>query len=389
MHLLDSPIRSEELLAKTINIRHRFYASSSEPLMLTELIAMAENNGDQQLVQHYHDHSLGYADNGGSWDLRQEISQLYDAGISAEHVVVFPGAQTGMTLTAQALLQAGDHAIVITPSYQSLEEGAKLAGCDITRVNLSPDDHWQMDIDAVAAAIKVNTKYIALNDPHNPSGAMMSLDSKLALVRLAEEHDILIFSDEVYRWLEHDPLTRSPSMASLSNKAIALSTMSKPWGAGGTGIGWVVCQDKHICSKLLKAQHIYAVCFSRAGEIQAMMALRSSDIIIAKNIQIIHDNLALLEQYFADNADIFEWISPRAGGIGFVKFKGPISANELANQLVEHEILVFPPAIFDCDDSLKQYFRIGFSRTTMPAALQAFRLFIDQQRPIWGKRVGA
>jgi len=361
MHLLDSPIRSEELLAKTINIRHRFYASSSEPLMLTELIAMAENNGDQQLVQHYHDHSLGYADNGGSWDLRQEISQLYDAGISAEHVVVFPGAQTGMTLTAQALLQAGDHAIVITPSYQSLEEGAKLAGCDITRVNLSPDDHWQMDIDAVAAAIKVNTKYIALNDPHNPSGAMMSLDSKLALVRLAEEHDILIFSDEVYRWLEHDPLTRSPSMAS----------------------------DKHICSKLLKAQHIYAVCFSRAGEIQAMMALRSSDIIIAKNIQIIHDNLALLEQYFADNADIFEWISPRAGGTGFVKFKGPISANELANQLVEHEILVFPPAIFDCDDSLKQYFRIGFSRTTMPAALQAFRLFIDQQRPIWGKRVGA
>ena len=172
-------------------------------------------------------------------------------------------------------------------------------------------------------------------------------------------------------------------MADLSNKSIALSTMSKPWGAGGTGIGWVVSQDKVICSKLLKAQHIYAVCFSRAGEIQAMMTLRSSDNIISKNMKIIEHNLKLLEQYFDINNDLFEWVAPKAGGTGFVKFKGPLTANELAEQLLEQEILVFPPSIFDCDESLNQYFRIGFSRVTMPAALETFKLFIDQQRPLW------
>jgi aspartate/methionine/tyrosine aminotransferase len=379
MHLLQNSIRSEVLLAKTVNIKHRFYASSSEPLKHKDLIAAAESNGDHALIEAYNDHSLGYADNGGTHDLRNEIAQLYGSNINADNIVVFPGAQTGMTLTAQALLDNGDHAIIITPSYQSLEEGAMLAGCEITRVALTPDNDWQLNLQAVEAAIQANTKYIALNDPHNPSGALMSFAAKQALIALAEKHGVLIFSDEVYRLLELDVSERSPSMADLSNNAIALSTMSKPWGAGGTGIGWVVCQDRKICEQLIKAQHIYAVCFSRAGEIQAMMAIRSKDVIIDKNMNIIKQNLDLLDAYFDANQSLFEWVRPKAGGTGFVKFKGPISANELAEKLLQQDILVFPPVIFDCDESLRQYFRIGFSRNTMPAALKAFQCFIDEQ----------
>jgi len=383
MHLLENAIRSEELLGKTIDIKHRFYASSSEPLRLKDLLAMAAQNNDHRLIEAYHDHSLGYADSGGSLDLRQQIATLYGDKISAANIVVFPGAQTGMTLSAQALLHEGDHAIVITPSYQSLEESAKLAGCEISRVSLLPDNNWQLEMASVEAAIQNNTRYIALNDPHNPTGALLDYDTKLALISLAEKYDLLIFSDEVYRLLELDPSERSPSMADLSVRAISLSTMSKPWGAGGTGIGWVVCQDSVVCSQLLQAQHIYAVCFSRAGEIQAMMALRSSAEIINKNLGIVAGNLVLLEQYFELNNDLFDWVSPRAGGTGFVRFKGPITANQLAEQLLENEILVFPPSIFDCDKSLGQYFRIGFSRTTMPAALDAFKRYVHSQRSVW------
>jgi aspartate/methionine/tyrosine aminotransferase len=385
MHLLENPIRSETLLAKTLDIKHRFYASSAEPLTHKELIAAAERRGDHDLIEAFHDHSLGYAESGGSVDLRLEIAGLYGPGITADNIVVFPGAQTGMTLTAQALLHSGDHSVVVTPSYQSIEEGARLAGSGITRVALSPEDGWQLNLKTLAAAIKANTSYIAFNDPHNPSGALMSLATKQALVAMADEHDLLIFSDEVYRLLELDPANRTPSMAELSTKAMALGTLSKPWGAGGTGIGWVACQDTAICDKLRRAQHIYAVCFSRAGEIQAMMAIRSRDEIITRNMDIIRHNLDLLDRYFAANADLFEWVRPEAGGTGFVKFKGPLTANELSARLLEHGILVFPPSIFDCEEALGQYFRIGFSRTTMPAALQAFKLFIDDQRIAWAQ----
>ena len=385
MHLLQNPIRSEELLAKTIDVAHRFYASSSEPLRHSDLIKLAEQQGEHALIELFNNHSLGYADNGGSLDVRQEIAQLYNDNISADNIVVFPGAQTGMTLTAQALLHAGDHAIIVTPSYQSLEESAKLAGCEVTRVALSPDDNWRLNIIAIEAAIKDNTKYIALNDPHNPSGALMDVETKTALCKVAEKHQLIILSDEVYRLLEIDSEERSASMADISKNALALSTMSKPWGAGGTGIGWIACQDQTLCEKLRRAQHIYAVCCSRAGEIQTMMVLRCSDRIIDKNIRIIKANLELLEQYFAANNDLFEWVRPKAGGTGFVKFKGPISANSLASQLLAQGILVFPPSIFDCESSLSQYFRIGFSRTTMPGALKAFAQFVDQQRTIWAQ----
>jgi len=68
-----------------------------------------------------------------------------------------------MTLTTLSLLRQGDHAIVITPSYQSLEEGIKYAGADFTRVALSSDNDWQPNLAAVEAAIQYNTKYIKAN----------------------------------------------------------------------------------------------------------------------------------------------------------------------------------------------------------------------------------
>jgi DNA-binding transcriptional MocR family regulator len=100
MHLLDNPIRSEELLQKTVNIAHRFYASSSEPLQLRELVDWTKESGNQKLIDMYDDHALGYAEKGGSLDLREELARLYDSSISAANIVVFPGAQTGMTLAA-------------------------------------------------------------------------------------------------------------------------------------------------------------------------------------------------------------------------------------------------------------------------------------------------
>ena len=291
-----------------------------------------------------------------------------------------------MTITTLAMIHNGDHAVIITPSYQSLEEGVKYAGGTVTRVGLTPENNWQIDVDAVRNAIQDNTKYLIFNDPHNPSGSLLKENIKKELVSIAEEKDILILSDEVYRLLEINPDDRSNSIAEMTQNGIALGTMAKPWGAGGACIGWAVCQDKTIIEKIRKAQHLFAVCVSRAGEIQARMVVRASNQIIERNINIIKDNLKLLDVFFDENSDLFEWMKPEAGGTGFVKVKGPITSDELAKELLEEGILVFPSYIFDCEDNLKQYFRIGFSRKTMPAALDAFKEFVDERRAQWGFR---
>ena len=90
-----------------------------------------------------------------------------------------------------------------------------------------------------------------------------------------------------------------------------------------------------------------------------------------KNLKIIESNLRLLDRFFEEYSQYFEWNRPVAGCTGFVKFKGLLSGDVLAQQLENEGILVFAPSVFDCSDDLEQYFRIGFSRTTMPAALEA------------------
>ncbi|MDC1090525.1 pyridoxal phosphate-dependent aminotransferase [Emcibacteraceae bacterium] len=374
---MDKLIRSEELLTQTLDIKHRFYASSAEPLTHKELLEAAKCSGDKKLIDLYNDHSLGYAENGGSLDLREEIATLYNDSIKPENIVVFPGAQTGMTLTAMALLRKGDHAIIVTPSYQSLEESVRYAGAEVTRIPLSPKDNWQLNFSAIEGAIQSNTKYIVLNDPHNPSGALLTKNCKMKLISIAERNNCLIFSDEVYRLMELDPEDRSESMAELTKYGLSLSTMSKPWGGGGMSIGWIVSKNKSIIEKLLKAQHMFAVSVSRAGEIQAMMAIKSREKIIARNMNIISENIALLDEMFEKYDDLLEWERPKAGGTAFVKFKGNLTGTELSLQLLEKGILVFGPDIFDCNEELEQYFRIGFSRSTMPEALKAFTKFLD------------
>jgi len=384
MKLLGEDIRSEELLAEAKGIPYPFYASSAEPLTYEYLMKIAARRRYHKLREKFNTGTLGYAGSHGSEDLRKEIAKLYGPTIGFDNIVIFPGAQTGMTSTALALLAKKDHSIIITPSYQSLEYGPKFAGSDFTRVVLSPDNGWVLDIKVLERAIQINTKYIVINEPQNPSGSLMAKDTQKKLVELAEKHHIYIFSDEVYRFLEHNPADRLPSIADLYVQGIALGTMSKAWGAGGMCVGWVVCQNTAVIKKLHRAQYPFTVSVSRTAEIEAMIALRARKEIVAKNIKIIKKNLCLLDAFFAENKDLFEWRRPVAGCTAFVEFKGPMSGDAFAKALLNHGILVFPPYIFDCSDgTLGQYFRIGYSRTNMPVALEAFKKFIEAHRAQW------
>ena len=121
----------------------------------------------------YSDHDLGYTPNGGSLDLREEIAQLYGPAITADHVLVFPGAQSALEIAAAAL--AGDaHAIVFTPGYQSVLEAPVHAGARVTRIPLSAATNWDIDIADVEAAICDDTKYMVVNQPWNPAGRLMA-----------------------------------------------------------------------------------------------------------------------------------------------------------------------------------------------------------------------
>lgn len=367
---------------------YNFSNSFAQPLTHSELVQLSIARGDQAIVDAYNDHPLGYTPNGGSLDLREEIAKLYGPLISAENILVFTGAQVALQTAAFALLDPSCHAIVFTPCYQSTQEAPVHAGSQVTRLQLKAANNWQVDPKMVQEAIRPNTRYMVINEPYNPTGTLMSPELQMELKAIAEKHDIYILSDEVYRLLEHDPNDRLPAMADIYHKGISAVTLSKPWGACGITIGWLACQDLDLRQKLADVQYFGTVSPSRASEIQAIMTLRASDTILAKNIKIIRHNLGLLDNFMTNYSDLFEWVRPKAGAIAFIKFKGPLTSTELGDELAREGISIKPAYVFTTGPitAANDYFRVGYGEEIMPKALDALAAFVEKHKEAWSGR---
>jgi aspartate/methionine/tyrosine aminotransferase len=388
--------------------------SYAQPLTHPELIELTLARGDRELVEAYNRHPLGYTSNGGSLDLREQIAAMYGPSITAENILVFPGAQVALQVAACALTNGHTHSIVFDPAYQSTQEAPVHAGSQVTRITLRASNGWQIDPDEVRAAIRENTRYMVINEPYNPAGTLMSRELQSELISIADEHGIYMLSDEVYRLLEHDPADRLPPMADVYKRGISCVTMSKPWGACGVTIGWLAFPDLAIKQPLVDVQYFGTACPSRASELQALMVLRASDAILSKNLAIIRTNLRLLDAFVARYADLFEWVRPKAGAIAFIRFKGPLSSSELGEHLAavsapclkpnglarrccardtiersrgQAAIGIKPAYCFtDVVTADKDYFRVGFGEEQLPRALEALTRFVESHQHTWRTR---
>jgi aspartate/methionine/tyrosine aminotransferase len=358
--------------------------SFSEPLTSEELINYSLARGDDALVNEYYKHTLSYTPNGGSLDLREEIAAFYGPQIGADNILIFAGGQVALQTAAYALLDNDSHSIVFTPGYQSVQQAPEHALSKTTKIRLYAKNQWQIDPAEVEAAIESNTRYIVLNEPYNPAGTVMKPGIQQNLVAIARKHHITILCDEAYRLLEHSENDRLPAMADVYENGISACTMSKPWGACGITIGWLALQDLNLKQKLVDIQYFGTACPGRASEIQAIMTLRASDVIIKKNLAIIQSNLQLLDQFMDKYGDVFEWIRPTASAVGFVRFKGPLSSDELGEQFARDGISVKPAYAFTDDVSeYNDYFRIGFGEKVMPQALEALVHFVEKNKNNW------
>ena len=188
----------------------------------------------------------------------------------------------------------------------------------------------------------------------------------------------------VYRLLEHDSADRLPAMADAYRRGISCVTLSKPWGGCGITIGWLAFHDVAIRQRLIDVQYFGTACPSRASELQALMVLRASDQILAKNLAIIRFNLRLLEAFMQRYSALFEWVPPRAGAIAFLRFKGPLTSAEFGAQLAEAGIGLKPAYCFtDVVTRDNDFFRVGYGEESMPRALEALAEFVEAHKRVW------
>lgn len=348
-------------------VRHVLCASDVESVSLDELLALADDDARAR----WSELRLGYTESLGLPALRQEIARLHD-GASADDVITFAGAEEGVFLSMHALLQPGDHAVVVTPAYQSLYEVARSIGAGVTLIPLNEAD-WYLDVDAVLDAMGSRTRLVTVNFPHSPTGAQLDLAAFERLVAGVTARGAHLFSDEVYRLLEHDPATRLPTAASLSRRAVSLGVMSKAFGLAGLRIGWIVTRDAPLRARIAALKDYTTICNSAPSEVLALIGLRAREHLVARSLEIIHSNLAVLRDFAARNAEWFEWVPPRAGSVCFPRLHRE-NADALAERLARDAgVLILPGSQFDF---APRHFRIGFGRRDMPEALARFEAFV-------------
>lgn len=343
-------------------------SSDCESFTVKELLQLKENS-EEELKNLW----LGYTESQGSPILRKEISRLYEK-TGPEEIIVFAGAQEGIFIFMNVLLNKGDHIIVQFPAYQSLFEIANSIGCEITRWEMKHEDKWELNINFLEENIKKNTKLIVINTPHNPTGYSIPPEKYRKIIDLAKKNDIHIFSDEVYKFLEYDEKTRLPAMCDLYDKGFSLGVMSKAFGLAGLRVGWIGTRDKEILLKLASFKDFTSICNSVPGEFLSALALRNKEIILKRNMKIIKNNLILLDEFFDKYSTLFEWVRPKASSIAFPRIKFNKNAEDFCMELVKEKgVLLLPGTKYDFGD---KHFRTGFGRKNMAEALKKLEEYI-------------
>ncbi len=349
-------------------------ASDVEGWAVSDLLELADDEGRLR----WDKLKLGYTESLGGAELRTAIADLYET-ISADDILVFSGAEEAIFTLHNVLLGPGDHAIVVSPAYQSLAEVAHAAGAEVTRIGLHEEDGWRLDPEEIRSALRPNTRLILINEPHNPTGSLSDRSTFGRVVDLAAESGARLIVDEVYRFLEFDPLDRLPAGADSLPTGVSIGVMSKSFAMPGLRIGWVATRDHDLLARLAAFKDYTTICSSAPSEVLALIALRARDRVLARNRAIVASNMPLLDAFFERWPGVFEWKRPRGGSIAFARLTASTPIDRFAEDLVrETGVLILPGTVFGDTDN---HFRLGFGRTNMPEALARFERYAERTLP--------
>lgn len=355
--------------------RYNLAGSDPESLTLKELLAL----GTEEDREAFLDMGLGYTETWGAPRLRETIARTYEAR-AMEDILCFAGAEEPLYIAARVLLSRDDHAIVVTPGYQSAETIA-LSICPVTAVPLDPERNWALDLDRLRDAIRPNTRLISINFPNNPTGHVPTRETFDALVSLCREHGIWLFSDEVYRLMERDPSTRLPQVADVYERGISLGVMTKAYGLPALRIGWLACRDREFLTRCERYKHYLSICNAGPSEHLARIGLENADAILSRIRTITTTNLTILDTFFARHTDLFDWRVPDGGCIGFIRYKGDDGVEAFTARLVEEAgVILLPASVYrsELGPVPADRFRIGFGRANMGEAVDRLEAWLGR-----------
>lgn len=325
-----------------------------DSLTLGELLALGGEEPDQ-FFKNISNIKLTYGHIEGSPSFRKKVSDLYST-VKPENILAMNGAIGANFLLLYSLVKPEDEVICVNPTYQQLPSVCKSFGATVKLLNLREENRFFPDLEELTSLVSDKTKLIIINNPNNPSGAVMDEVMLNEIVSIAKSVDAYLLCDEVYRGLLQNPNLNVPSIVDLYEKGISTGSMSKALSLAGLRLGWVVA-SREIIRECAKHRDYTTISCSMMDDILAVHALDNYDKIMVRNLKIVRDNLAILDKWIQHEPHM-NYVKPQGGTTAILTFDHDISSVDFCLGLYEKNgAFLAPGSCFDLEGTV----RIGYA----------------------------
>jgi aspartate/methionine/tyrosine aminotransferase len=302
--------------------------SGVHPIRLDDLLA-----DDQGKLAELLSTEINYPHVNGNPDLRDNIARLYN-GAKQENVLVTVGAAEANNIIMQTLFEAGDELVTQTPTYKQVWGLAANSGNVVRPFHMLPDGGWALDVDDLNKQVNEKTRVIALCNPNNPTGYIMTEAEMDAIVAAADRVGAWILADEVYRGAERERDEETESFYGRYDKVLAVGSMSKAYGLPGLRVGWVVGPPDTV-EDLWRRHEYTTITASMLSNILAAHAL-SPEVrprILQRTRDYIRKGFPVLEAWMNSQDGIFSYTPPQASAVSFIRYHLDIGSTALMEKL--------------------------------------------------------
>lgn len=348
--------------------------SGVQPLLLGELLDMKPGAHERLLAV-----DLNYPHANGRPELRQNIASMYqDAG--PENVLVTVGAIEGNYNSIRTLLNTGDEIVVMLPNYMQIWGLAKNHGLKVKTFRLKEEEQWTPDLQELEQVVSNNTRLIAICNPNNPTGRILTEEEMQAIVRIAERSGAWILADEVYSGVEQFTDQKTPSFYGRYDRVLAIGSMSKAYGLPGLRTGWVVCKDREVIEQIWSRHEYNTISAGMLANHLAALALSQEvqPAILQRARSYVRKGFGFLEQWMQAQAIKMKCVPPQAAAIAWIKYEHEINSTELAMKLIHADpsVLIVPGDHFGIDHYLRISF--GLEEDYLSQGLKAISTVLNQ-----------
>jgi len=338
--------RSQSIWANTVE--YNLTESGIHPFTISELL-------DDSQIKQLLDLRLGYGQTNGSIELRDSISKLYPDA-SQDNVFTTNGSAEANFISIWCNLNPGDELVLMLPNYMQIWGLARSFGVEVKPFHLKEDLNWQPDMDEVKKLITPKTKMIAVCNPNNPTGSILSQTNMEEIIDIANESSAWILSDEVYRGAELDG-KEITSFYGKYDKVIAVGGLSKAYSLPGLRMGWLVAPED--TAEKAWSYHDYTTISPNVLSQQiATWALEPNmrQKILTRNRKLLNENLSVFQNWLDKRKHLFDFIPQKAGAMSFVRYHFDMNSTILTERLrKEKSLLIVAGDCFGMDN----YLRLG------------------------------